>query len=164
MFIFCLFYFVSSRKFFCLNKLVSMRELLLFVYLWLYLNKRELKNPNIRALQQLYFLSGVFRVRNKSSLIFFEWKRFQLRFLLLVCVKWRVFSNQELILSSIVLVTLKQWLGLRNKLDYTHTNVHAKIQPHQPSVFNRHSSSNINYYKYLRFVCVVCGSNKESTS
>ena len=52
----------------------------------------------------------------------------------MVCVKWRVFSNQELILSSIVLVTLKQWLVLRNKLDYTHPNVHAKVQPHQPSV------------------------------
>ena len=74
------------------------------------------------------------RVRNKSSLIFFEWKRFWSRFLLLVCVEWRVFSNQELILSSIVLVTLKEWLVFRNKLDYTHTNVDAKVQPHQPSV------------------------------
>ena len=52
----------------------------------------------------------------------------------MVCVKWRVFSNQELILSSIVLATLKEWLVLRNKLDYTHTNVYAKVQPHQPSV------------------------------
>ena len=52
----------------------------------------------------------------------------------MVCVKWRVFSNQELILSSIVLVTLKKWLVLRNKLDFTHTNVHAEVQPHQPSV------------------------------
>ena len=52
----------------------------------------------------------------------------------MVCVKWRVFSNQELILSSIVLLTLKEWLVLRNKLDYTYTNVHAKVQAHQPSV------------------------------
>ena len=53
----------------------------------------------------------------------------------MVCVKWRVFSNQELILSSIVLATLKEWLVLRNKLDYTHTNVYAKVQPHdQPSL------------------------------
>ena len=73
-------------------------------------------------------------MRNKSSLTFFEWKRFLWRLLRLVCVKWRVFSKQELILSSIVLVTFKEWLVLRNKLNYNHTNAGAKVQPHQPSV------------------------------
>ena len=75
----------------------------------------------------------MFQVRNDSSLIFFELKRFYSRFLLLVSVKRRVFSNQELILSSIVLITLKEWLLLSNKLEYTHTKVQAKVQPYQPS-------------------------------
>ena len=42
----------------------------------------------------------------------------------LVCVKWRVFSKQELILSSIVLVTLKEWLVLRATLK---SNFHSEI-------------------------------------
>jgi len=74
----------------------------------------------------------VFRVRNKSSLTFFEKKR--LCFFSWVYAKWRVFLKQELILSSIVLVTLKEWLVLGNKLNYTHTKVGAKVQSHQPSV------------------------------
>ena len=41
---------------------------------------------------------------------------------------------QELILSPIVLVTLREWLVLRKKLNYTHTKIEAKVQPHQPSV------------------------------
>ena len=40
----------------------------------------------------------------------------------------------NLMLSSIVLVTLKEWEVLRHKLNYTPTNVGAKVQPHQPSV------------------------------
>ena len=52
----------------------------------------------------------------------------------LVCVKKRVFSKQELILSSIVLVTLREWLVLEKKLTNTHTKIGAKVQPHQPSV------------------------------
>ena len=51
-----------------------------------------------------------------------------------VCFKWRVFLKQELILSSIVLVTLKEYLVLGNKPNYTHLNVGVKVQPHQPSV------------------------------
>ena len=37
-------------------------------------------------------------------------------------------------LCSSVLVTFKQWLVLRNKLNHTHTNVAAKVQLHQPSL------------------------------
>ena len=54
--------------------------------------------------------------------------------LAIVCFKWRAFSKQELILSSIVLVTLKEWLVLRNKLNYSDTKIGEKVQPHQPSV------------------------------
>ena len=36
--------------------------------------------------------------------------------------------------SSIALVTLNEWLVLRNKLNYTHANVGAKVELHQPSV------------------------------
>ena len=42
--------------------------------------------------------------------------------------------KQDLILSSIVLVTLKEWLVLRDKLSYTHTRIGAKVQADQPSV------------------------------
>ena len=33
-----------------------------------------------------------------------------------------------------MLVTLTDWLVLRNKLNYTHTKIGPKDQPHQPSV------------------------------
>ena len=153
----------------------------------------------------------MFRVRNKSSLLFVDWKRFASSLLPSVCVKWCVFSKHELIsaisahvftanhitylptatlstdqsnrspgflnfqltntntwlwrwlphrlskrqslttvllrtpitqmiffnegmnwssVSSIVLVTLKDWLILTNKLNYTHTNVGEKVQPY----------------------------------
>ena len=79
----------------------------------------------------------------------------------MVCVKWRVFSNQELILSSIVLATLKEWLVLRNKLDYTHTNVYAKFQRHdQPSlliVFPTQMliKSNYDWFRIVLFVATT---------
>ena len=88
-------------------------------------------------------------MRNKSSLTFFEWKRFSSRVLSSVCGKWRVFSKQELILSSMVVVTLKEWLVLKNKLNHTHTNVGARVQPHQPSVLVAFATQMLNY---LRFV------------
>ena len=73
----------------------------------------EHKQPEIRAPHQVYLVIEVPRVRHKTSFTFFEWKRFQSRLLPLVCVKWRVFPKQELILSYIVLVILKEWLVLR---------------------------------------------------
>ena len=67
----------------------------------------------------------------------------------MVCVKWRVFSKQGLILCSTVLVTLKEWLLLRNKLSYTHRKIGAKVQSHQPSVLIVYPTQML---KYLRFV------------
>ena len=78
----------------------------------------------------------------------------------MVCVKWRVFFKEELILSSIVLVTLKEWLILRNKLNYTHTNFGAKVHFSSTYSFNRLSKSYIRFFKE----CGVCGNNMESTS
>ena len=52
----------------------------------------------------------------------------------MVCVKWPLFSKQELILRLIELVTVKEWLVLRNKLNYTHTKIGAKVQPYEISV------------------------------
>ena len=49
------------------------------------------------------------------------------RSLPLVCVKWRVFSKKELILSQIVLVTYMEWLVLRIKMNYTQTKAGAKV-------------------------------------
>ena len=63
----------------------------------------------------------------------------------MVCVKLRVFSKQELILSLIVLVTLKKWFVLRNKLNYTHTKIEAKVEPHQPSVFIVYPTQMLKY-------------------
>ena len=44
---------------------------------------------------------------------------FELRPLSLVCRKWDVFWKQELILSHIVLVILKEWTVFRNQLNFT---------------------------------------------
>ena len=55
----------------------------------------------------------------------------------LVCVKWRVFLKQQLIYSkfnlpAIFLLTLKEWLVLRDKLNYTQKSIGAKLKRHQP--------------------------------
>ena len=74
-----------------------------------------------------------------------------------------MFSKQELIVSSIELVTLKELLVLRNKLNYTHKKIGAKVQPQKPLVLIVYP---IQMLKYLRFNkdCRVCGNNKERTS
>ena len=59
---------------------------------------------------------------------------FPARLLSFVCVNWPLFWKEGLILGCSVLVTLKEWLDLRKKLNYTHRNVGANVQPHQPSV------------------------------
>ena len=72
----------------------------------------------------------------------------------LVGVKWRVFLKEQLIrskfnLSGIFLVTLKEWLVLRDKLNYTQTNIGVKLKPHQPSFLIVFPNQML---KYLRFV------------
>ena len=62
----------------------------------------------------------------------------------MVCV-----LKQELILSSIVLGAVKEWLVLRYKLNYTHTKIGAKVQTHQLSVLIVYPNQML---KYLRFV------------
>ena len=90
------------------------------------------------------------------------------RLLALVCAKWRVLSKQQLILPkfnlpAIFLVTLKEWLVLRDKPNYRQTNVGSKVQPHQPSLLIVFPNQIL---KYLRFVldCGVCVNKKENTS
>ena len=60
----------------------SRRVFLLYLSNWLYLNRRKHQEPQIRAPHQLYLVGEVFRVRNKSSLTFFEWKCLESRFFL----------------------------------------------------------------------------------
>ena len=98
------------------------------------------------APHQLYFVGEVFIVGNKSSLTLFCYKRFQSKLLSFFCLKCRVLSKQELIPSSIVLVTVKKWLVLRNNLDYTDTNFRAKVQPHQPSVLIIYPTQLLKYF------------------
>ena len=70
--------------------------------------------------------------------------------LLLVFVKWRVFSKQQLILTMFNRPgNLNGVAGLRNKLNYTHTNVGAKVHSHQPSVLIVFPTQML---KHLRFV------------
>ena len=59
--------------------------------------------------------------------------------------------------------TLKEWLVLRSKLNFSHTKIGGKVQPHQPSVLIVYPTQML---KYLRFNCDcgVCGNNRESTS
>ena len=68
-----------------------------------------------------------------------------------VCVKWRVFTKQQLILTKLNRPgNLKGLAGFqKNKLNYTYTNVGAKAQPHQPSLL---MVSPTRLFKYLRFV------------
>ena len=123
-----------------------------FCYLSLYLNKSEHKKPWIKAPQRLYLLSKLFRVRNKTCLLFLEWRRFSfikapsVGLCQMACV-FKATTNPHYICSS-VLVTLNEWLVLRNKLNYTHTNVGARVQPHQPSLS---MVSPTQMLKYLRF-------------
>ena len=45
------------------------------------------------------------------------------------CMKQRVFSKEESILSHIVLVTMKESVVVRNKLNYTQGIIGSKIEP-----------------------------------
>ena len=73
----------------------------------------------------------------------------------MVCVESRVFSREKLILRSIMLVTIKEWLLLGNKLNYTHTKIGAKVQPHQPSVYQL-TSDNVRLFSLpFDFVAVM---------
>ena len=58
---------------------------------------------------------------------------------------------------------IKEWLSLRNKLNYTHTKIGAKVHPHQPTVSIVFSTQKLKYLRFLKD-CGVCGNNKESTS
>ena len=60
-----------------------------------------------------------------------------------------------------MLITLKKWRVLRNKLNYTHTNIGAKVEPREPSVLIVYPTQML---KHLRFYwdCGVCGNNSES--
>ena len=66
------------------------------------MNESEHKEPWIKAPQQLYLLRELLRVRNKSSLLFFESRRFgvikasSFGLCQMVCV----FSKQQLILTK----------------------------------------------------------------
>ena len=54
-----------------------------------------------------------------------------------------------------MLVTLKEWLVLRIKLNYSQRNVGAKVEPHTPSILIVFPTQML---QYLRFVwdCGVC--------
>ena len=60
---------------------------------------------------------------DKSSAALFAYHLFS------SCMKWLVFSKEELILSYIVLVNLKESPLFRNRLNYTRVNVGAKVEP-----------------------------------
>ena len=68
----------------------------------------------------------------------------------MVCVKWRVFSKQQLILTKFKRPgNLKEVTGFQKQTElYAHTNVGAKVQPHQPSLL---MVSPTQMLKYLRF-------------
>ena len=82
----------------------------------------------------------------------------------MVCVKWRVFSKQELILSSIVLVTLIEWLVSRNKLNYTHTKIGAKVKPQQPSPLIVYPTQMLSTYDLFRIVVFVVTTRRAPVS
>ena len=78
---------------------------------------------------QICIMGEIFEVANKSLATFSKCQPFKSRSLSLVCIKWRVFLMQELILSQIDLVILKQSLVFINRLNYTQTNDGARVEP-----------------------------------
>ena len=78
---------------------------------------------------QICIMGEIFGVPNRSLATFFECQPFKSRSLSLVGIKWRVFMMQELILSQIALVILKESLVFRNRLNYTQTNDGARVEP-----------------------------------
>ena len=50
------------------------------------------------------------------------------------------------------LVTLNGWLVIRNRLNYTHTNVLAKVQPHHRSVLIVIPTQKTKYLRLFRIV------------
>ena len=54
-----------------------------------------------------------------------------------------------------MLLTLKQLLVLRNKLNYTPTNIEPKVQPHQPSVLIVYPTQMLTTYVLFRIVVFV---------
>ena len=90
----------------------------------------------------------------------------------MVGVKWRVFSKEQLIrpkfnLPLIFLVTLKEWLVLRDKLNYSQTNVGAKVQPHQALlviVFPNQMESTYDLFRIMVFVLATSRTQVNSKS
>ena len=66
----------------------------------------------------------------------------------MVCVKWRVFLKQQLILTKFNRpCNLEGVAGFRNKQNYAYTNVGANVQPHHRSFgFNRLSNSSVKVF------------------
>ena len=58
---------------------------------------------------------------------------------------------------------LNEGLVLGRKLNYTHTNVKLKVQPHQLSVLIVFPTQMLKYVRFFKEYG-VCGKNKESTS
>ena len=57
-------------------------------------------------------------------------------------------STNESLLYLSLLVTLKDWVVLRGKLNYTRTNVGAKVQLHHPSALMVFSTEMLNYLTF----------------
>ena len=77
---------------------------------------------------QIRIMGEFFGEHNKSLATYFECQPFKSRSLSLVCIKWSVFLMQELILSQIALVILKESLVFRNRENYTQTNEGARVE------------------------------------
>ena len=77
-----------------------------------------------------YFRSigEVFRMRIKFSVKFFAFKPSKSSSVSLLFVKRRMFCKEELILSDIVLETIKESTVVRNKLNYNQGIIGARVQ------------------------------------
>ena len=121
------------------------------VYLWFYLNKSEHKQPWIRRSPHLYLVSEVFRVRNKSSLLFVDWKHFSSRLLPSVCVKWRVFPTRELFVTKFNRPgNLKGLTGFKKQTELYPYKCRSKSPTLSTFSFNRLSNSNVK----VRTICL----------
>ena len=131
--------FCRFHKTFGFNQIVSMRDLLFFLVFNFFWIKENINSPRLGILSNFTFsVKCLDCAINLLIHTFSGGASVSWRLLPLVCVKWRVFLKQQLIhskfnLPAIFLVTLKEQLVLRNKLNYT-----QKISEKQFNLSNLH--------------------------
>ena len=115
-------------------------------YLSLYLNKSEHEKPWIKPPQQLYLLSKECGINP----VLYSWSggaSVLSRILPLVCVKWRVLSKQQLILTKFNRPgNFKEVTGFKKKTELCSYKCRSKSATSSTFTFNGLSNSNVKVF------------------